>query len=1351
MNVFFVLLFHSALSLRLRRSDPSTGAPAAAAPAADAAAVPTDSGSDAVPSPPANVSAASVPSATVTTPTVDVDALIPIDGRFAKCKTNVLDPDCLQAQAQLVLLMSADQSEMSNSLASYTAQLKAMNTSEATAQTLADNLMQQVYGSGLTDSSALMGKIKVVRGSVASSANLINNQTAQVSSAVSQVVNDLTKQLASVKAVMQTQLEGVKNTTNTLLDQQQGDQSATIGLLANGMKSQAANVQDQAAANQAKLKQSTEAVASAALAVQVVTQAQSKAMKQTLDDADDSINQMQASANNDLKTMTSVLKDQISSATSAAAAKGISVIQKASTDARNQISSTFDSLQSSLQSSAQDLTSLTSAVNETIVGNITQSKNNMLEAKKNVTSAVSDFKSTVNKLTSKLQNVQKQAATEFDTISNQSSLAISQVNSVVGNFVQSSAAKITDTKNSLSKSIQSLKTSASNSLSSLDSAVTGQLMQVNKELKNVQDQSNSQLAQATAKANSMLASAQQSSAADAAKQAAALSDASAALAASSDAAKASISAQESLLRSRFTDLGETIQSAMSASASTASDLSTKTQQQLLLAKQKIQNEMSQNSAALNGKVSDLQAQQAAAISGLNRQVQGNQLKAQDMLAQLQATFGSLISSSQDVQGSAADLSNKLSAMTSAAVSKGEDLQNLLRSSSDATSTAAQAAQQQIQQMIAASAGNLNEALRNYASEYQDTLNSKLSSVNDTNGALLTALEAMQNQQKSSVDDATKKLADIKSALSSLPVEEQFKSMQAALQAMAQAQQAEANEGIADAQAQGLSMLDALKAQMTDLLGKTVDDAQQKLQSTGTQISSKVADLLSNLGAQQQSLAQVMATSSNTQADFDAWFNQFGNSIETARESIRSTVGSQMQQLLDEDAAVKQWSNDVIANATEIKSDLSDLLEEIPSMTDEKVNATQSALDENQAVMTKYIQQLQTAFDQQRAAESSFLQRQSLIRLGAILGIDKATLEAKTGLLQKIDGQGLNSNDLAQQSAAVLSALADAVQKSNDPSALNRIKSEISNLQSSSGLVSNSLSSALGSKFSDLYAVAQQAQQNWTLAMAADAQKTGSYADAVAKQLGSIVQDLHDQQVKAQSALSSDAKNIFEAGSEVSEISTAMQLRLQTLLHDAKKVVQQAAEINGSSDKENSQNLNNLNSMLADMSATMGQFIDSTRTGFQTLLDKTEDFRDSTLTPKLEAAQKHLLDLTSEAHRVASLELEAEDAVKDRMKRFLAIAQKRFRDISDEKSAIKLRSQSQLDYLQSRYKAVLSKADERHSKIESQIESWLTEEAKKMDPEYSGISTENKPLLNDLTKSSKSLTENGDNQDEEWFQ
>jgi hypothetical protein len=118
-------------------------------------------------------------------------------------------------------------------------------------------------------------------------------------------------------------------------------------------------------------------------------------------------------------------------------------------------------------------------------------------------------------------------------------------------------------------------------------------------------------------------------------------------------------------------------------------------------------------------------------------------------------------------------------------------------------------------------------------------------------------------------------------------------------------------------------------------------------------------------------------------------------------------------------------------------------------------------------MMKYVEDLKVKFDAHSAAQSSYLQQQSTLRLAAILGIDRAAVEVKVGLMGKVNGQGLDQVEIARRSANIVSSIADAVQAENDPTALAKIRNEIGNLTSTTGMLGKHFSAYMGKEFSDL--------------------------------------------------------------------------------------------------------------------------------------------------------------------------------------------------------------------------------------------------------------------------------------------
>jgi hypothetical protein len=94
---------------------------------------------------------------------------------------------------------------------------------------------------------------------------------------------------------------------------------------------------------------------------------------------------------------------------------------------------------------------------------------------------------------------------------------------------------------------------------------------------------------------------------------------------------------------------------------------------------------------------------------------------------------------------------------------------------------------------------------------------------------------------------------------------------------------------------------------------------------------------------------------------------------------------------------------------------------------------------------------------------------------AILGIDRAAVEAKVGLMSKVNGQGLDQVEIARKSANIMSSIADAVQAENDPPALAKIRNEIGNLTSTAGMLGKHFSAYMGKEFCDL-TIDQQTQQ-----------------------------------------------------------------------------------------------------------------------------------------------------------------------------------------------------------------------------------------------------------------------------------
>ena len=1211
----------------------------------------------------------SAPSTAVNAPpvTMSTDQMTSMNPGFAQCDASPATPACWGASASLLLTMKYNQDKMASNLESVKSSMATVQTQQTEANASIAAIQTALFGSDSYDTNSVLVKVNKANGAIEAVQSSIQSQAVDVAAAVTKVVAGVNSDLENINKVMDSQMKQLQNDTAAVLAANTAAQQAHINRLNAGFAREKGSVVSQVSTNAATVTAAAKIVLNDAEGLEETANTELGAVKATLSDAQSSADAVQQYAQNAVGNATYTMNNAIKTGIQGALDDADELIDKTASKANETINKAAISLEEALTGNVSELAKQAEDLQANLQNNISDAQSKVLSLEGTVKQSVTSYSTTGSQLVNNLNSTVTRTGYDLSNVLNDAEKMENTGSELLTSVGEEAGAAISGAQAGMQGSIDAANNQVGGSVGSVFGQVGGELGRLNSDVASASENAVTQGNKLKENADSMINGVSGDVAGDTESQAGAVGDTAAAVDSANSMLNAMIDSKSDQLSSQFRGLAATVMGALNDATETAGEMGSAGQAQVSRVQSNVNGLVNSQSAEFANQIAAQKNAQAASIAALQGSLAGKGSdSASDLQAIKQAAFA-LSQSESNSENGAGGLNDLLSDSAASSSQEANELANLLAISGSATSAAAAQAGQQVGSEIGAMGDSLKSSLQGYASQFQNLFGGRMSGVQDQISTLVGALQGSSTAQIGLAADAKGQLNNILTDLGNIqgPAQGQYSSLVAMFQSQSQESEMKRHKHLAKMQAAADQSLEDLKNTLAQSVDSQTGQLSGNLVGLFATVQDKISSLMAALQSQGQTVASMESKASYDAANAEAWSTWYESQINAEQEKIRSTSGEQIGKLVDLQGLVSNWSSAIDLNITNAKAELLSALGAIPQVTADKVNATQSDLAANKAVMQEYIKKLQTAFEKQRLAEAAYTEQQSLLRLSAIMDVDSAVLATKLGVMGKTQGQGLSNTELARQTAAVLEALADAVQASSnkDGSLMRNVQQQITNLTANSAGLTQFFQSNINKQFSDVYVAQQQAQANMSAMIAAEASRTGNFSQALAGQLSSVIDSLHNKSIMASLALAEDKKNIFSQSGGLRSIADSVQLQLIQLLHEVQRQVDQANRVSNLMARSGIGKLSTVSGLMDDFGAVIGGYLENSRADFDGIMKSLSSFS-AGLTSRMNISESYVISTASEAQEASVSAAASQQALTARMQSFTSSPQKQLTDLEE---------------------------------------------------------------------------------------
>ena len=1326
------LLIPVVISLRSAPSGdsvaPAAAAPEAApaaAPAADTAAASPDS---AAPSDSASSTTSSNSTSTPTNSPTEAPVSVPLKPRtleqmvavnsgFQSCPTAAAGQPCAKASAELVLRMSDGETVMKKSLTTLNDSLSSIISGQTAADSKISAMSSAIFGASPDDEKALVKQIQKTRTSISTINSEATDVAQNVSSAVISVVTALGTELDKIKAVMNTQLTAMQTKTQEVLTSTAALQQNKIATVAAGFSSEKANLLNQVSTNTGQISDQAVSLKSDAAGVKAATDVQIAAVNKGADDAADDIAQIKQDAKDQVGSLNKVLTTQMQSGIQKSLDDASDEIGSSAQGVADKISSTGEKLTAELTGSVDTLSLEAEKLKTDLQAGISSSQKSVDAFSSNADAAVSEYSATANALVTKLNGTATASASGVQKGQDDAEELANTVGGALNQLAGKSSASIATATNNLEKGLDEAQNDVSRTIGNAFGQIGSELERVNTDIAGSKTAAADLVNKLKETAAGAVADANGQIGGNSEAQAKALADVLDAVGSSGDMLDAKIKEKGDSLEGRFSALVQTLLGSLDESSEMTAELGAGGRSQAARTGEETAKLVANGAAKISEQTQQQSAQQQAAVDEIKKTLMGLTGASAEDMKKLNAALAALAKAQGGNEAGAAALVQALIDSASKSESDSHYLANLLATSASAANAAEQSASQAVGSQVNGLLTGLKGSLQEYAGQFSSLFGGQLSGAQQQVSDLLSKLASSSNSQKAIASDAKAHLTTLVSSLNALstPAEKSYADLQQLLKDKAKAASLAQQAHLADIQSKSDTQLDDLRTSLASAIGSQSTKTASEMTGLYNTIRGKVNDVVSTLQQQAEAVAKLESAAKYDSDAAATWAEWFATQVNTEREAVRQTSGEQTEALASLQTLISNWSSEVDKNVTDTRAKLEVALAQLPDLTSAKLTDTADSLEANSKVMSEYIEKLKVAFEAQRSAEAAYVQQQSLLRLSAILGVDRATLETKVGLMTQVDGAGLTGTALAQKMAAALASLADAVQASDaqDGKLMKDIKDQVSSLGSNAASLTGFFQNQLSKEFSEVYVQQQEAQAAMSKMIAEETARTGNYSQALAGQLKEVTKALEDSSIRNSLAMAGDKKNLFSLTGDMTAVSDQARLQLVRLLHEVQKEVEEAQRVNKAVQATGSAKISSVHQVLAQFSDVIGGYLKDSRAQFDQVRSRLATFKGDVST-RLKKSEDYVVALAGTAGDAAGATSESQSALSDRMQTFSESVQKDLVDLEQERSAMLQRSENEVSELRAAVDRTVSKVKVMQDKADTDIQSWLDSEETRVD-------------------------------------